>query len=149
MIFLIELNKQNESYELNLVDVLLDAEYFASVCGFDYPIGELSPYRESATMRLVAEARKADNNPRIRYGLMVWHNRNYVPVVSFKETEDTIIIEINNYAKLPYPAISRTKAWLKGLEYYLAYKPDKKTCRELEKKARTLFLEGIYEPEFA
>lgn len=138
---MLELNKNN----MSLVDIIINSEHFASLCGFDYPIGEYKNGQNYGHIHLVAEQRSANHNERIKYGLMVWHNRNYVPEIGFEKTNQFIQIKINNEATLPYPAIQRTKAWLEGLEYFLNNQEAHSTDTKVEQRARTIFLEGIYE----
>lgn len=144
VIFLLKLNI--DKYNLTLVDVIIDSEYFASLCGFDYPLGEYVSYKGEGSIRLISKVTESSNGKE-RYGLMVWHNKNYIPLINFKESEETINISIENKPLLPYPAILRTEAWLEGLEYYLKEKPNHQTNKEVENKARMKFLEGIYTPQ--
>ena len=141
---MLELNV--ETYDLSLVDVIIDSEYFASLCGFNYPFGDYVEHSREGSIRLVAEVGESGYK-KVKYGLMVWHNKNYIPLVHFKESNGTITISIKNKTLLPYPAIQRTEAWLRGLEHYLTTKPKHQTNEEIENEARMTFLGGIYTPE--
>lgn len=135
-IFKVTVNLNNKKF----IDILLESEYFASVCGFEYPDGQLFENNKSAKLYLEAKTKKDKNNPRVKHGLMVWHNTNYIPEISLSERNDSVEFEISNEYSLPYPAIKRTEAWLMGLVDYLR---SKARGDENIEKSKLVFLSNV------
>lgn len=127
----------------DLVDILLDSEYFASLCGFEYPNSDLDDSKIHGSMKLVSEVNRKDNDKRLIYGLMVWQNKSYIPVIDMNVDDEVLMIKIKNKKELPYPVIKRTEAWLMGLMHYLTSKLNNENVEEIEKESVHLYNKEI------
>lgn len=126
-----------------LIDIVLSSEYYASLCGFEYPISLLSEEKRSGHIELLSKVETCYNKENIRCGLMVWHNKLYVPTIETKVVDDGVHISILNERELPYPVIKKTKAWLDGLVYYLKKLEEQENSEELERTAVKIYEEKV------
>lgn len=123
------------------VDILLDSEYFAHYCGFEYPQSEYMSDKGVGILHLTADVKISTENSKVNYGLMVWHNRNYIPIIRIESHDKETHIIIENERQLPYLAKLRTKSWLNGLKNYLETKNEDSDSLQNSKR---IFLEGIH-----
>lgn len=135
-------------YQVNLekdelVDIVLLSEYFASLCHFEYPIGELDQTKELGYLDLIAQTTQSSTKDKSIQGLMVWRNKSYLPKIKFIKDGEVVFIGISNQKELPYPIIERTNAWLNGLIYYLENKNNNKRVTDTEKKAKEIYKRRI------
>lgn len=127
----------------SFTDMLLDAEYFASLCGFQYPQTLYNEDNSEGHLPLRAPIQDTSDTASI-YGMMVWQNKNYIPTIRFTKQAAEVLITIDNHRQLPYPANQRTEAWLTALHYYLSAKDVKgASVKSVEKEAKQKFIERI------
>lgn len=127
----------------SLTNMVLDAEYFASLCGFQYPETQYNSEQTEGHLPLRAPIQHT-SDPTAIHGMMVWQNKNYIPSIQFIQDVDCVNIMIENHRQLPYPANQRTEAWLTALHYYLSAKAlAGQPINEIEKEAKQKFIERI------
>lgn len=123
--------------------LIVDSEYFATLCGFHYPTTDYNDIGKAALLRLEADVGHVNGKMNQVYGLLVWHNRVYKPAIHIREANGQIIIRLINERSLPYPIIQVTKSYMQGLEEYIMKKPSKRTCNTSENAGKRVFLQSL------